>query len=279
MKIFCKELNKSFYEKETLFKELKENENVIFAQKKLECKSIDKGLQIVTNQSEISKAIANETIKGLKLDNDFYYFVVNSSNILDSHGDVHVEGNWNKTVKEQQGKVYLVWEHQLDRKNIIAVPKDIELIATKIPFTLLGKDYDGDSYCLIYKVAKDKIIDKQAKEFLEQGIDLQASVRMIYIKIEFAFNSNNPEFAKQKQNFDLYYPTIRNIKETGEREYFTIVKEAKNVNESSLVLFASNSATGLINNENKEEQSDDTLIEIKEEQSDDTQKVKRVLIF
>ena len=143
----------------------------------------------------------------------------------------------------------------------------------------MGKDYDGDSYCLIYKVAKDKIIDKQAKEFLEQGIDLQASVRMIYIKIEFAFNSNNPEFAKQKQNFDLYYPTIRNIKETGEREYFTIVKEAKNVNESSLVLFASNSATGLINNENKEEQSDDTLIEIKEEQSDDTQKVKRVLIF
>ena len=279
MKIFCKELNKYFENKEDLYKELKENEKLIFTQKKLECKSIDKGLQIVTNQSEITKAIENETIKGLKFDNNFYYFVVNSANILDSHGDVHVDGNWNKTVKEQQGKVYLVLEHRLEMEKVVAVPQDIELIAKNIPFSLIGKDYEGETYSLIYKVAKNKIIHTLTKEWLEKGINLQASVRMQYVKIEFAFNSNNPDFAKEKQNFDLYYPTIRNIKETGEREYFTIVKEAKNVNESSLVLFGSNSATGLINNENKEEQLQDTLIENKDEQSDDTQKVKRVIIF
>jgi hypothetical protein len=278
MKIFCKELNKYFEDKETLFKEFKENESIITAQKKLECKSIDKGLQVITNQSEISKAIENETIKGIKLDNDYYYFVVNSSNILDSHGDVHVDGNWNKTVKEQQGKVYLVWEHQLNRNNIIAVPKDIELIATKIPFALLEIDYEGDSYCLIYKVAKNKIIDKQAKEFLEQGIELQASVRMLYVKIEFAFNSNSPEFAKEKQNFDLYFPLIANKNEHKEIVYFTIVKEAKNVKESSLVLFGSNNVTGIIENNNKE-QLEDTQIEIKTEQVETTQKTKRVLIF
>lgn len=281
MKIFCKELNKSFDDKETLFKELKENESVILAQKKLECKSIDKGLQIVTNQSEISKAIENDTIKGLKLDNDYYYFVVNSANILDSHGDMHADGNWNKTIKEQQGKVYLVWEHQLNRKNIIAVPQDIELLKAYIPFSLLGKDYEGETYSLIYKVAKNKIIDKQAKEFLEQGINLQASVRMQYVKIESAFNSNNLEYTKQKDVYDTYFPLIANKNEHKEIDYFWVVKEAKNVNESSLVLFGSNSATGLINNENKEEQSLDTPIEIKEvEQSDDTQKeVKKIVLI
>lgn len=280
MKIFCKELNKSFEDKETLFKELKENESVIFAQKKLECKSIEKGLQIVTNQSEIAKAIENETIKGLKLDNDYYYFVVNSANILDSHGDMHVDGNWNQTIKMQQGKVFLVWEHQLNRKNVIAFPQDIELLTAYIPFSLLGKDYEGETYSYIYKVAKNKIHDAEAKDLLEKGINLQASVRMLYVKIEFAFNSNNPDYAKEKANFDKHYPNMRNKNDFKEVNYFTIVLEAKNVMESSLVLFGSNSATGLINNENKE-QSKDTLIEIKEvEQSEDTQKeVKRVLIF
>ena len=279
MKIFCKELNKYFENKEDLYQELKENEIVIFAQKKLECKSIDKGLEIVTNQSEINKAIENETIKGIKLDNDYYYFVVNSANILDSHGDVHVDGNWNQTVKQQQGKVYLVLEHRLEMEKVVAVPQDIELLTAKIPFSLIGKDYEGDTYSLIYKVAKNKIIHSLTKDWLEQGINLQASVRMQYIKIEFAFNSNNPDYTKEKANFDKHYPNIKNKNDFKEINYFTIVLEAKNVWESSLVLFGSNSATGLINNENKEEQLQDTLIEIKEEQSDDTQKVKRVIIF
>ena len=168
--IYCKELNRDFNNKEDLFKALAENESVIIAQKKLETKSIDKGLVICSNQKGIKKAFENETNKALKFDDDYYYFVVNSANILDSHNDMHVDGNWNKTVKEQQGKVYLVFDHKLERKEIIAMPKDIELLTAKIPFSLLGKNYEGDSYSLVYKVAKNKIIDKQAKEWLEKEL-------------------------------------------------------------------------------------------------------------
>lgn len=274
--IYCKELKQEFETKDDLFKALAENENLIVDAKKAQIyKSIDKGLQIVTDQKGIEKALTSEENKGLKFDDNYYYFVVNSSNILDSHNDMHVDGNWKKTVKEQQGKVYLVFDHTLKRSEIIAMQKDIEMLTAKIPFSLLGKNYDGESYCLIYKVAKDKIVNKEAKQWLEDGHKLEASVRMQYVNIETAFNTNDKEYAKQKENYDMYFPLIANKEDFEEIEYFWIVKEAKNVYESSLVLFGSNGATGLI----QENKTDAEIItpEIKEEPLQDTQIVKRKL--
>lgn len=272
--IYCKELKQEFETKEDLFKALAENESVIIDAKKSEIyKSIDKGLQIVTDQKGIEKALTSEENKGLKFDDNYYYFVVNSSNILDSHNDMHVDGNWKKTVKEQQGKVYLVFDHTLKRSEIIAMQKDIEMLTAKIPFSLLGKNYDGESYCLIYKVAKDKIVNKEAKQWLEDGHKLEASVRMQYVNIETAFNTNDKEYAKQKENYDMYFPLIANKEDFEEIEYFWIVKEAKNVYESSLVLFGSNGATGLI----QESKTDAEIItpEIKEEPTEVTQTKKQ----
>ena len=278
MKIFCKELNKSFENKDDLFKALFENEKLIIDAKKSEIyKSIDKGSQVFSTQTEIKKALETETNKGIKFDDDYYYFVVNSAKILDSHNDMHVDGNWNKSVKDQQGKTYLVFDHSLKRGDIIAMAKDIEMFTAKIPFSLLGKSYEGETYSLIYKVAKDKIINKEAKEWLEKGYDLQASVRMQYVKIESAFNSNSPDYSKQKEIYDTYYPQIANKDNFKEIDYFWVIKEAKNVMESSLVLFGSNDATGRI--DNKDEQSDDTQTEIKEEPIIITQKRKSVLIY
>jgi hypothetical protein len=276
--IYCKELNKSFEDKEQMFKEISLNETLIIDAKKTEIKSIDKGLQIVTNQNEIEKALNNQTEKGLKFDNDYYYFVVNSANILDSHNDMHVDGNWEKSKKEKQGKNYLVLEHKTEINNIIAMPKDIEMITAKIPFSLLGKSYEGETYSLIYKVAKNKIVHSKINEFLEKGYDLQASVRMQYVKIESAFNTNALEYSKQKETYDTYFPLIANKEEHKEIDYFWVIKEAKNVMESSLVLFGSNSATGRIDNKTEPEQSTQE-IEIKEESVQTTQKQKRVLIF
>lgn len=265
MKIYCKELKKSFDNKELMFNELAQNQEIIIDAKKSEVyKSVEKGLQIVTSQSDIQKAIESESNKGLKFDNDYYYFVVNSANILDSHDDMHVDGNWNQTVKSLQGKTYLVFDHSLKRGDIIAMRKDIEMLTAKIPFSLLGKSYDGETYCLIYKVAKNKIVNKEAKEWLEDGHELEASVRMQYVKIEPAYNSTNTEYAKQKATYDEYYPLIANKDDFENIEYFWVIKEAKNVYESSLVLFGSNSATGMISEENKEEAVDDTS-EIKEQ--------------
>lgn len=274
MNIFCKELNKEFTDKEVMFNELYNSKDIIIESKKAQIiKSIDKGSTIVSNQEAIQKAF--ETDKAIKFDNDYYYFVVNSANILDSHGDVHVDGNWKKTVKEQQGKVYLVFDHKLERSEIIAMRKDIELLTANVPFSLLGKNYEGETYSLIYKIKKDKIINPQAKEWLDNGYDLEASVRMQYVNLLTAFNSKSPEHAKEKETFDFYYPLIANKSEFKEIDYFWVVKEAKNVMESSLVLFGSNNATGLINQEIKEEPTIEvTQPEIKEEPIEEVTQTK-----
>ena len=277
MKIYCKELDKEFNSKEELFKALAENETFIHDSKKSQVyKSFEKGLQVVTDQKQIEKAF-DATEKGIKFDSDYYYFVVNSANFLDSHNDVHVDGNWNKSVKDQQGKVYLVFDHSLKRSDIIAMKKDVEMFTAKISWDMLGKNYDGETYSLIYKVKKDKIVNKEAKEWLEQGHELEASVRMQYVKIETAFNSTNPDYSKQKEVYDTYYPQIANKEDFEEIEYFWVVKEAKNVMESSLVLFGSNSATGIVNNENKSEAVEDTP-ETKEQSNDTQTKKRRIFI-
>jgi hypothetical protein len=274
--IYCKELDKSFETKEQMFKELMANKEFIIKEKTSNIlKSCEKGLSVVANQDAIFKAL--ETNKALKLDNDYYYFVVNSSNILDSHRDLHVKGNWDKSVKEQQGKVYLVFDHQLKRNEIIAMKEDITMFTAEIPFSLIGKNYDGDTYALIYKVAKNRIVNKDAKEWLNDGYSLEASVRMQYVKIELAVNTNDTDSVKEKETFDKYIDVIANKNEFKDLDYFWVVKEAKNVQESSLVMFGSNSATGTIQ-ENKTEADVITSEQIEAEKSLQTTEMLKQLL-
>ena len=269
--IKCKELNKEFATKEEMFKELIANKELLIKEKLSQTyKSFEKGLGLVANQESIVKAL--ETEKAFKMDSDYYYFVVNSANILDSHGDVHVKGNWDKTVKEQQGKVYLVFDHNLKRSEIIAMKEDIEMFTAEVPFSLIGKNYEGKSYSLIYKVAKNKIVNKEAKEWLDNGYSLEASVRMQYVKIDLAINSKEEGDEKEKETFDKYIDLIANKSDYESIDYFWVVKEAKNVYESSLVMFGSNSATGVAQ-ENKSEAEE--ITSEKEEPSDDTQKEEK----
>jgi hypothetical protein len=262
--------NKTFESKEQLFKSLIENKDLLIKEKTSQIyKSCEKGSGLVVNQEQIVKAL--ETNKAFKMDSDYYYFTVNSSNILDSHGDLHVKGNWDKTVKEQQKKVYLVFDHILKRSEIVAMKEDIELLTAEIPFSLIGKDYEGDSYVLIYKVAKNKIANKEAKEWLENGYSFEASVRMQYVKMELAVNSKDKDSEKEKAIYDKYIGQIANAKEFSSIDYFWVVQEAKNVSESSLVMFGSNSATGTLQ-ENKEAVIDTS---INNEPSKDTQNEKK----
>ena len=151
----CKELNKEFESKEQLFKELKLYKNDIIAMKKGQIyKSYEKGISVTAKPLDYLK-LSTQT-KGIPLDENYYYIAVNSSRILDSNLDVHLDGNWNKTVKEQQGKNYLVDTHILSVNTTIVRKEYVEMLTATIPFSMIGKDYEGDTYVLIYKIRKDK---------------------------------------------------------------------------------------------------------------------------
>ena len=135
---------------------------------------------------------------------------------------------------------------------------------------------------LLQKITINAIQNKKVKEWLDNGQPLQASVRMIYVKLLSAFNTDDKDFAEQKAVFDKYYPLIANKDEFEEIKYFWVVKEAQNKAESSLLPYGSNSATGRI--ETKEdleiEAVEDTSNEIPEPSIDtQTEQKNKVIIF
>lgn len=262
--------DKVYSTKEELHADLKANIDDIIAFKKAQIqKSCDKGLSVTCKSLDLMKF--TDQLKGIKIDDNFYYIAVNTTRILDSHDDLHLDGIWNKSIKDQQYKNYLIADHDLEIGKVIVKKEYVEMFVAKIPFALLGKDYEGETQALIYKVPKDKIIYPVAKDWLESGDSIEASVRMQYVSILFALDSNDPADAAAKANYDAYIDTIANKDDFEYVSYFFPIKEAKNVRESSLVVFGSNSTTGLITNNKQAEKS----LENKTEPSIDTQTSKR----
>lgn len=237
------------------YAELKANINDILDLKKAQIqKSCEKGTSISLKSLDLSKF--SEQNKAFKFDDNFYYIAVNSTNILDSHNDLHVKGIWKKSIEEQQGRNYLVLDHELELDKVVVKKEYIEMFTQTLPFSVLGKDYEGNTEVLIYKFPKDKVINETAEEWLKSGDSLEASVRMQYVTILFAMDSNNPEDATEKANYDKYIVDVANKDDFEYIPYFFVIKEAKNVKESSLVIFGSNSATGTLQDKS---QADKTL--------------------
>jgi len=258
--IFCKELNKSFTTKELMFKEIKKNLPEIIRLKKAQIyRSCEKGVGVSLRVLDVSKLATSTGKVSFETDDEHYYIAVNTCLVLDSHGDLHDDNCWNDSVVTEQGKNYLVSDHSLAMANVIVKKAYIEQFVAVIPFASIGKNYGGDTQALIYKFRKDAIINQTAKDWLESKDDIEASVRMMYDDIEFALDSNDPDYKDLKTLYDAYFPKIANSADFDYIPYFFIVKKATNVRESSLVIAGSNPATGVISISEDEQKNIDPL--------------------
>jgi hypothetical protein len=249
--IVCKELDKSFDTKSKLFEALRANKSHIIEMKKAQVlKSCEKETTIKARL--LKPELLSGASKELLLDSDYHHIAVNSTKILDSHEDLHLDGLWSKSVKEQQGKNYLVLDHQLSVFNTVVKKEDIEMFTAVVSFAAIGKAYEGDTEVLVYKFLKSKVLIPSISEWLESGDDIEASVRMQYVKLDLAMDSEEEADKEAKRIFDKYYPIIANKEDFEEIRYFWVISEAKNVRESSLVLAGSNGATGALESKNIE---------------------------
>ena len=265
---------KEFATKEELFSELKSNLSLIEDQKKAKIyESYKKGQSVNMKCLDVSK-FDIEQQKALKLDDNYYYIAFNSTRILDSHDDVHIDGIWKKTIQEKQFKNYVVTDHELEVLNTVVRKEYVEIFTAKVPFSILGKSYSGNTEILIYKFPKDKVQIPVVKDWLESGDELQGSVRMKYIKFLFCLDSNAPDDETFKSNYDKYLPYIANKDDFEYIPYFFAILEASNEKESSFVLYGSNQATGQLQKENNEPLQD---TQQKEEPTVVTQKEEKLL--
>ena len=89
---------------------------------------------------------------------------------------------------------------------------------------------------------------------------------MQYVNVELAMNSEDKRDKAELKTFNDNIGNIANKSDFEDLTHFWVVKEAKNLGESSLVLMGSNSSTGVI-----EPLKDTQSINIEDEPLKDTQ--------
>lgn len=242
--MYCIELNKHFESKNAMFKALKSSSNEIIALKKAAINnSVLKGQLSGGVSTSIKSGLES---KSLQLKEGYIYPVINTTRYIDSHNDVHIDGLWNKSAKEQNGRVFYVTDHNLSVNSVIAWKDDVNILVQDIPWSAVGKSYEGTTEALIFEIKKDSIRNEQAKFIIESKKDVENSVRMQYVSIRLAIDSNDDELAENKAIFDKYIDSIANKDVALELGYFWAVTEAKIVMEGSMVLAGSNDATSII---------------------------------
>jgi len=261
--MYCKELDKTFENKQEMFAQLKANKELLITSKKSEIKTKKNDFRIdVLSKKEANKALPN-------MQDGYVYAVISNTNYIDSHCDVHLDGSMSKTANEQQGKVFYVADHKLEVSSIIATKKNIEMYLQTLSFKDLGKEYEGNTQCLIFKIPEDKIMLPAAKQLFAEKEQMENSIRMIYVNIDLAVNSTDEDFKDEYKVWSEVYPKIANKEKADEIGYFWAVRELRIVNEGSMVLFGSNDATPTdskreaVNNTSKNEPFDNTQLSIK----------------
>jgi len=260
--------NKEFATKEDLFKALVENKKELVSIKKSVTKNadavsfgyLDTSVRIDTNKNDVQEQIQEPNQLNVKV-------VINTTNFLDSHGDVHVNGIWNKSVKDNTSFLHLQ-EH--DRSFDKIITDSAKGYVQSMTWKKLGLPYDGKTEALIF----ESTIDKKRNEFMlnqyANGWVKNHSVGMRYVQLELAINTEADYDKEYKALWDEYYPLIANKEVADERGYFWVVKEAKII-EGSAVVMGSNSATPTLENKTFEAVNDTS----NNEPSEDTQKAEQ----
>jgi hypothetical protein len=196
--------------------------------------------------SAINLKLKSNASKALTIEDGYIYPVISTTNYMDSHGDVHINGCFKKTVQEQQGKILYCKNHEIRVGSIIAWQSDVEMMISTLPFSELGKEYTGNTECLIFKIDKEAIADDEAEDIIEKNRPVQNSIRMQYVTFFTCIDDKRPEYKEYKANWDKYYPMIANKEVADAEGYFWAVTELKIREEGSMVVKGSNDATPIL---------------------------------
>ncbi|MBE3084926.1 MAG: hypothetical protein IMZ64_01755 [Bacteroidetes bacterium] len=243
--------NMEFATKKELFKFLSENRDKLIAQKKAVKKEVDCGVIVnpilVFDAKTAAKKAEGQIIDPINLDSLKVVCVINTTNFLDSHMDVHLPGIWNKSILDNKHIMHLQ-EHNMEFEKIIADGDNLKAYTKRFKWSELGYGYPGETEALMF----DSEILRKRNEFMltqyANGWVKNHSIGMHYVKTDFAINDE--DYPNEFEAWKKYYPMIANPEMADERGYFWYVIEAKCV-EGSAVPIGSNTATPTLDNGTK----------------------------
>lgn len=266
-----------FETRKELFDFLLKNQNRIIADKKAMIKYADAcsfGCLTVDKDAEVDKANKpiTEDIDQIKVRP-----VINTTNLMDSHDDVHIPGLWTKSLKENKD-IYHDQEHRGEFSSTISDYEDLKAYVQDFTWKELGQKYEGSTQALVF----ESVVRKDRNEFMfnqyKQARVRQHSVGMRYVKVALAMDEKGSDEGKV---WDKYIEAIANKEQVQEQGYFFAVTEAK-VIEGSAVKRGSNWVTPTLDNNMKtdSEPSKDTHTEPPEgTQFNVSEAIKKTLIL
>jgi len=234
-----------FEDKEELFDFLIENKDLHITEKKSELKKADAIHCQLSNGLTIKGAHIDETTTTVQVKS-----VINTTRVMDSHLDVHIDGIWKKSLRENPG-FNLLQEHVMLFDHIISDVDEVKAFTEILSWKSLGfRRIKGDTQALIF----DSTIERDRNEFMfdqyAKGFVKNHSVGMRYVKMFLAINSDSNTNIEEKEIWDKYIETVINRKEAEAKGFFWAVTEAKII-EGSAVVKGSNIFTPAISIEAK----------------------------
>ena len=235
--------NRTFTTFDEAMKELIANKKIIIAAKKSAIKYADSLPYFGTIQNENKEVVKAESEN--KLEDALSINVVavsNACNFYDSHGDVSINGSWNRTAKNTKNGLHLQ-EHKMSFDKLIS--ENVSFVVETKTWKELGYDYEGSTECLVMYSQIEKETNPYMFEKYIKGKVKNHSSGLRYVNVEFAINSSADWAKEEKEIWDKYYPNIVNKDDVDERGYFLAVIEQKII-ENSAVIRGSNPATPTI---------------------------------
>jgi hypothetical protein len=225
---------KEFDTRDEMFAFIRENKRALKAAKKAQVKRADAvTMAPMEQQPDVIKSDSGS-------DGKFQLSVViNTTKIMDSHSDVHIDGLWKKSLKEQK-YTPLLKSHSWDFEDVIT--DDVKAVTQSMPWRSLGVKYDGETQALVFNATVDPTRNPFMADQYRKGYVRNHSVGMQYVTLYLCMNSDNKYDAEEKANWDKYIKQVVNAEDAIQQGYFWAVTEAKIV-EGSAVLFGSNPIT------------------------------------
>lgn len=244
-------MTKEFDTKEKLFAHLKANKAMLLAEKKATIKQAD-AVSFVGQSFEYTHGETTTKAEVVTLADPTgpikVTSVINTTNILDSHGDVHIPGIWKRSLANTK-QHWLIKEHNFNFDNVIS--DNVTATARTIKWSALGFDWDGSTQALIFESEITPTDKTGMYERYKLGKVPNHSVGMRYVKIEMAINSEQRGYEDEKAVWDKYIDQIVNKEDAEAQGYFWVVTEAQ-VIEGSAVLRGSNYTTPTISVKNED---------------------------
>lgn len=237
--------DKKFTDKMDQSRFIKENLKELMAIKKSEYKT---EADVIVKSELIVKDFAPK-IDSITSDIIEVKAIINTTNVIDSHMDLHLKGIWNKTVKDNPYSYHLK-QHERTFESVIS--SRAKSYNEQMNFKDIGIDADMIMDANINQFLIDKNKEPLMYRKYVEGEVKQHSVGMLYVDLDVAYYDEDSK--KEMDFFNEMLELSINPEVAKEAGYVFVVREAKK-REGSAVVFGSNPITPTLYVKNYEPQT------------------------